>query len=53
MRYDEAARRLVLIKHRCFVALPLNPKLLPITVESRGKVENVRFSLDHLGFCFV
>jgi hypothetical protein len=47
VRFDEAARRLVLIKHRCFVALPLNRKLLPITVESRGKVENVRFSLNH------
>ena len=37
----------MLIKHRCFVALPLNPELQPITVESRGKVENVRFSLNH------
>ena len=47
VRFDESARRLVLIKHRCFVALPLNRSLLPITVESRGKVENVRFSLNH------
>ena len=47
IRFDEAARRLVLVKHRCFIALPLNQALLPITVESRGKVENVRLSLNH------
>ena len=47
VRYDEAARRLILIKHRTFDALPVNRSLPPITIESRGKVENVRFSLNH------
>ena len=47
VRFDEVARRLVLIKHRCFVALPLNRSLQPITVQSNGKVEAVRFSLNH------
>ena len=47
VRFDEAARRLILIKHREFVALPINRELQPLTVESGGKVENVRFSLNH------
>lgn len=47
VRFDEASRRLILIKHREFVALSLNPALPPIRCDSRGKVENVRFSLNH------
>jgi hypothetical protein len=47
VRYDEAARRLILIKHRTFEAYPINRELQPIKLESRGKVENVRFSLNH------
>ena len=47
VRFDECARRLILIKHRQFVALSPNPKLPPLVVESNGKVENVRFSLNH------
>ena len=52
VRFDEAARRLILIRHRQFVALPVNPTLAPLVVESGGKVENVRFSLNHR-FCAV
>ena len=37
----------MLIKHHTFEALPLNRALPPIVVESKGKVENVRFSLNH------
>ena len=47
VRFDDSARRLVLIKHRQFVALSLNSMLPPLVVESGGKVENVRFSLNH------
>ena len=47
IRFDAATRHLVLIKHHTFEALPLNRALPPIVVESKGKVENVRFSLNH------
>ena len=45
VRFDEAARRLVLIKHREFVASSIDGLPL-IRCDSRGKVENVRFSLN-------
>ena len=47
VRFDASTRHLVLIKHHTFEALPLNRSLPPIHVESKGKVENVRFSLNH------
>ena len=57
VRFDEAARRLVLIKHKEFVAMPLaapagdargrSEAQQVIRCENRGKVENVRFSLNH------
>ena len=47
VRFDEATRNLILIKHHTFEAVPLNRSLPPIQVESHGKVENVRFSLNH------
>ena len=46
VRFDEAARCLILIKHRTFEALPVNRALPPIAADSRGKVEAVRFSLN-------
>jgi hypothetical protein len=55
VHFDEAARRLVLIKHREFVALPLrkclahgaSPPQQVIRCDNGGKVEAVRFSLNH------
>ncbi|KOO52996.1 hypothetical protein Ctob_010768 [Chrysochromulina tobinii] len=47
VRFDECARRLILIKHRQFAAFSTVPTLPPIVVDSNGKVENVRFSLNH------
>ena len=56
VRLDEAARRLILIRHREFVALPLGSLGQPpsaatdagtIRCDNGGKVENLRFSLTH------
>jgi len=56
VRLDEAARRLILIRHREFVALPLGslgqaPSAAAdagtIRCDNGGKVENLRFSLTH------
>ena len=56
VRLDEAARRLILIRHREFVALPLGslgqaPGAAAgagtIRCDNGGKVENLRFSLTH------
>ena len=46
LRFDEASRRLVLIKHREFVATSIDGHPL-IRCHVGGKVENVRFSLNH------
>ena len=46
LRFDEASRRLVLIKHREFVATSVDGHP-PIRCNVGGKVENVRFSLNH------
>jgi hypothetical protein len=57
VRFDEAARLLILIRHREFLAIPLRAPgqqavdagtdLGTIRCENGGKVENVRFSLTH------
>ena len=56
VRLDEAARRLILIRHREFFALPLGslgqaPSAAAdagtIRCDNGGKVENLRFSLTH------
>ncbi|KAL1527343.1 hypothetical protein AB1Y20_016013 [Prymnesium parvum] len=46
LRFDEASRRLVLIKHREFTASSVDGHP-PIRYPVGGKVENVRFSLNH------
>ena len=46
LRFDEASRRLILIKHQEFVATSID-SLPPIRCELGGRVENVRFSLNH------
>ncbi|KAL3913492.1 MAG: hypothetical protein SGPRY_007960, partial [Prymnesium sp.] len=46
LRFDEPSRRLVLIKHREFVAISVDG-LPPIRCNVGGKLENVRFSLNH------